>query len=92
MFAVLPRFLYRSNYEDVVYIYDHGSCNRVFGLPYVALEFATSTIRASDGAFALIQTDPKYCAYAEFRRAPAGSHSRAKIYPRFDFCDCRPRK
>ena len=57
LLAVLFDGLYRSHYDDVVYVYDHGSWNRVFGLPYVALEFATSTIRAAEGAFALIQSE-----------------------------------
>ena len=40
---------YRAHIQENGYAYDHGSWNRITSLPYVDLEFATTSIRATEG-------------------------------------------
>ena len=55
LFAVLVNGQYRAHFQECAYAYDRGSWHRISPIPYVALEFATSTLRASEGAFVLMQ-------------------------------------
>ena len=45
-----------AHFHECAYAYDHGSWSRISSIPYVALEFATLTLRASEGAFVLTQS------------------------------------
>ena len=55
--ALLFRGDYRAHYEDTAYAYAHGSWNRVSSLSYVALEFATTSIRAAEGCFRIMDAE-----------------------------------
>ena len=45
---------YRAHYESTAYYYSHGSWDCIQSIPYHALEYATSCIRAADGCFRLL--------------------------------------
>ena len=55
LFAVLFSGKYSARLQESADAYDHGSRSRISPTPYVALDFATLAIRASEGAFVLMQ-------------------------------------
>ena len=42
---------YRAHFQENGYAYDHGSWNRIASMPYVDLEFGTTSLRATEGFF-----------------------------------------
>ena len=54
LFTMISRGEYRAHCESTDYLYSNGSWSSIHSIPYPALEYATSRIRAADGCFRLL--------------------------------------
>ena len=52
LFAAISNDKYRAHFQENGYAYGHGSWSRITSMPYVDLEFATTSPRATEGMLA----------------------------------------